>query len=258
MPTLKKFLSSVEPKPSPVHGRGIFTKKAIKQGDYCSQGAQDIVAYVKGMTAANSPLAPTWKELLFGDDAGGEGVPLGERLEKFRSDFANFVEEENSRANVIESFAFSDGRPREMRATVRADLKRGREVLRPYGPEWLSIKYYHLKANLIIYRKKLGGDGRTFMVYIDPADLFLQDITIWKDNEMGMGPEEGAKLLSERAGKEVRHVTLEELGLMANLLGMLAHEYFGKGNWKFDSSWRTTQTQLKQQQQQQQQQKQPE
>eukprot|EP00580_Thalassiosira_gravida_P016702 CAMPEP_0201667760 /NCGR_PEP_ID=MMETSP0494-20130426/16606_1 /ASSEMBLY_ACC=CAM_ASM_000839 /TAXON_ID=420259 /ORGANISM="Thalassiosira gravida, Strain GMp14c1" /LENGTH=260 /DNA_ID=CAMNT_0048147893 /DNA_START=35 /DNA_END=817 /DNA_ORIENTATION=- len=259
MPTLKKFLLSVEQKPSSIHGEGIFTKKAIKQGDYCSQSTQDIVNFVQEMTAVNSPVSPTWRDLLFIDDDGSnndaEDMPLRERLENFRRNFANFIEEEKSKANMIESVVLSNGRPTEMHVNIiGTDIKRGRELLRAYGPEWLSVKYYHLKANLLTYRTKLNNGRRKFMVFIDPDELLLQDMTIWEDNEMGMGPVDAAKLLSEKkssGNKNVllRHVSLDELNSMANVLGMVAHENFGKGDWKFDSSWKNTQTQLKQAQQ---------
>mmetsp|Transcript_28541 Transcript_28541/g.51575 ORF Transcript_28541/g.51575 Transcript_28541/m.51575 type:complete len:281 (+) Transcript_28541:81-923(+) len=260
MPTLKKFLSSVEQKPSSIHGRGIFTKKAIKQGDYCSHGTQDIVTFVQEMTAVNSPLVPTWRDLLFGGDDSnicGEDnkplLPLGERLAKFRSDFANFTEEEKSKANIIETIILSnDGRPTEMHVTTSSDISRGNELLRAYGLEWLSIKYYHLKANLLRYRASLKKDGsKKFMIFIDPTELFLQDAIIWEDNGMGLSPADAEKLMSEQSGKDIRHISLEELNSSANLLGMLAHENFGKGgNWLFDSSWKNTQAQLKEEEDQ--------
>lgn len=262
MPTLKKFLSSVEKKPSSIHGRGVFAKKPIKAGEYASQGAGDMANFVREMNAANSPLAPTWRDLLFGRDdgeGGGEGerdaMPpppsLGERLGKFRTDFANYAEEERAMANAAERITLSkDGRPSEMSVTNSSDIKRGTELLRAYGPEWLSIKYYHLKANLLIYRTKLTNGDRKFMVFIDPEELFLQDMTIWEDNSKGLGPKDAAKLMSERTGKEIRHISLDELNASANILGMVAHEHFGKGNWLFDSSWKNTQAQLKEQEKQ--------
>ena len=234
------FLSNVVQKPSPIHGRGLFAKKMIRQGVYVSRDQEEIKRVLHGeMLSTNSTLPPLWKTLLFTN--GDANIPLDERLSKFRREFAKFVTEEKSKASLIERILMSNGKPSELQLNVISDIVGGSEILRAYGPRWLSMKYHHLKNSLIVYQK-MENEGKHSWMFLDQKELLVNIYrrTLDEDN-----PRDTAKDLTMQSGKQLNYATPEEADTLLNILEILALENFGKGNELFDTTFKSCLLDLK-------------
>lgn len=253
---LTKLYSSIEQKPSPLHGSGIFATSSITPGEYSILPTDPkIVEMVEKFSSVNSAMMPVWKDILLmsrdgdgDDDIDVEDEDDGDddfmqRLDKFRKGFAAFIEDEKCKANISSAAgvrAVVDGV--DFVVNVLRDLDEGEELLRPYGREWMAIKYYNLKSCMLHYRESVrkGEYSGDLFISIDVKTLHA---TMWefKSRVEDATEDTNAELgtfLSKREGKELIVVSPEELNSMANIIGMVAIEFVDTGDESFDYTWK--------------------
>mmetsp|Transcript_34581 Transcript_34581/g.62244 ORF Transcript_34581/g.62244 Transcript_34581/m.62244 type:complete len:340 (-) Transcript_34581:152-1171(-) len=269
--SLTKLVSSIEERPSPIHGKGIFATSSIKAGEYSIlPDDPKVIKMVEKFSPVNSAMMPIWKDILLttngsSDDEDGSNDnnnadatdndaanKFTKRLDQFQKGFATFMEEEKSKANITSTVALrAVTHGVDFTVRINRDLKDGEELLRPYGREWLAIKYYHLRSCVLnYYRERMmqeeDDDGGCSGDLILSVDVNLLHVTVWelKTNRAGQDTTTNAdklgRFLSKREGKELIVVSPEELNSLANILGLVALEATGTTDGTdegFDFTW---------------------
>jgi hypothetical protein len=197
--------------------------------------------------AGNSPLLPPLVELLSLDSDNTSSLEndppsMLDRLTKLKSGFAAFKEEERSLANF--DYEVNLGAP-SLTVIVHRDIEADEELLRSYGDEWISIKYYHFQANWLSRRSTATArkDSQTYVMFVAEVDGCIQPCVKWAKDKESL-PDVAAQL-SLVMEKSVRALPIDEVKAWASLLGMLGLEKFGKGNNMFDMAWKDNITRLK-------------
>ncbi|KAL9189295.1 hypothetical protein ACHAXT_011785 [Thalassiosira profunda] len=242
---LAKLLASVEKRESPLHGEGLFAVASVQPGEYSIlPNDPKILDIVETFGYSNAALMPEDILLRCDDGEGGEdNVAAADdfvaRLAKFRGGFETFVVDEQSKANVSTAF-----RPKEEGADVVVkvlrEIKEGEELLRPYGTEWLSIKYYALKHYALLYREKMmkhGGSEDREMIFAIDVNSLCASVWEFKTGIDATNAQMG-RYLSKKEGKELVVVSPDEINSLSNVLGLTALEYLDKGDEEFDFTWR--------------------
>jgi hypothetical protein len=242
MSTIEYFVTRVELRPSPIHGQGLFATRPIKKGTYIARGLESVMNVVKRSGAGNSPLLPPFVELM-SLDSDHDPPSMMDRLTKLKSGFAAFKEEERSLANFDYELKLL-GAP-SLTVIVHRDLEAGEELLRSYGDEWISIKYYHFQATWLSQRSNAAArkDSQTYVMFVAEVDAYMQPCVEWVKDEESL-PDVAAQV-SLVMEKSVRAITIDEVKAWASLLGMLGIEKFGKGDIMFDMAWKDNVTRLK-------------
>ena len=254
---LTKLLGSIEERPSPIHGKGIFATASIQPGEYNTLPTDPkLMKVMEKFANLNSALMPNWKDILLAgfNSHGNEGgnstdIHVGsssnsiseenanqfvQRLAKFRKGIAGFINEEQSKANIQTST--SSGNKADLICNVLRELKEGEELLRSYGSEWLIIKYYNLKSNELECKKS----DKDLIISVDVDSLHP---TLWdnkgprRDIESNANSAKMGKLLSKKEGKELIVISLQELNTLSNIVGMIALEYYDLGDKNYDFTW---------------------
>ena len=206
----------------------------------------------------NSPMMPNWKELLpiTNSSDGSEDeedamtatddADFTEQLKKFKEGFDIFIEEEKLKANIsyhCNPDTIMRGGGFNFEVTVLREIAEGQELLRPYGKEWLAIKYFHLKSGLLGYLESMQEDKYDGQLIIS-IDVKLLQVSVWEfkkkviDDGVDTNDELG-RYLSFREGKEMIVLSPEELNSLANMIGMLAVEYLDtEDDDYFASTWK--------------------
>ena len=205
-------------------------------------------------------MMPNWKELLPITNSTTDGseeeeedaitatddVDFTEQLKKFKEGFDIFIEEEKLKANVsyhCSPDTIMRGGGFNFEVTVLREIAEGQELLRPYGKEWLAIKYFHLKSGLLGYLESMQKDDYDGQLIIS-IDAKVLQVSVWEfkkkviDDGTDTNDELG-RYLSFREGKEMIVLSPEELNSLANMVGMLAVEYLDtEDDDFFASTWK--------------------
>jgi hypothetical protein len=196
--------------------------------------------------SGNSPLLPPFVELM-SLDSDHDPPSMMDRLTKLKSGFATFKEEERSLANF--GYELNLGAvPPSLTVMVHRDITSDEELLRSYGDEWISMKYYHFQANWLSQRsnttaRKDSSHTYRYVMFVAGVDGYIQPCFKWVKDEESL-PDVAAQV-SLAMEKSVTALPIDELKAWASLLGMLGLEKFGKGNDMFDSAWKNNITRLK-------------
>lgn len=255
-PLTKLFAYTTE-KDSPLHGKGIFATSPITIGEYSILPTDPHIRELMEKAGfCNSSLMPDWKDLLphvlrrgssddDDDDAARvDEVDFMEQLKIFREGFDAYMMEEQSKANVRNHtfkprgccFASSEGI--DFVVEVLRNIDEDEELLRAYGKEWLSIKYFAVKSALLHYMEAIHEEDdddddeeeekRKKLVFA--VDTKLLDCSMYKFNSTDDTNDKLGRYLSHKEGKDMVVLSPEELNSLANIIGMLAIEYLSAGD----------------------------
>lgn len=244
---LLRFLSSLEDRPSAIHGTGVFAERSIEKGATHRTSDPALVSLYL-FTAAknmNSALVPPWKNLLVKtaeefDAAGGGGIQNMDEnsLSTLRSRWMEYTTAELSKAHVLVKTQCLQ--PLTAAVTVFKDVTEGQEVTRAYGHGWLAIKYYQLKVCQLMYAKKAPPRAnQTLKFVVDMKTLDVKGTFYVEASHSWVG------VAAELESEDILVASASDLANFADHLEYVAN-VVAKGDPSFDVPWNNSLSRLQQ------------